>query len=127
MKNTHFRYIKPGALLSFVIFLAIGLYLANQFLSSNFGLSLSVTAIITGLFLLIDRYLWKYKPFSWLYWVPDLSGRYEGHIKYSNPITTSQERKQCAVEVFQTGSKLKVSCFFRHEYRQKTRSIQRSN
>jgi hypothetical protein len=115
MTDAHFRYLKPQVLLSLIVLLAISLYLTNQYITASIGHNISITGIIVGVFLLIDRYLWKYPPFKWLYWVPDMSGRYEGVVHYEHPITRSPDSKNCAVEVFQTGSKLKVSCFFQHQ------------
>lgn len=115
MTDAHFRYLKPRVLLSLVALLTISLYLTNKYLADSFGYNLSATSIIVGAFWLLDRYLWKYPPFKWLYWVPDMSGRYEGVIRYINPITSSSDHKRCVVEVFQTGSKLKVKCFFQHQ------------
>lgn len=115
MTDTHFQYIKPRLFLTLVVFLSINLYLAAKYVSASLVLNLSITAIITFLFIVIDKYFWRYPPFKWLYWVPDMSGRYEGEIRYINPATSSPDRKNCVIEVFQTGSKLKVSCFFQHQ------------
>ncbi len=115
MTGAHFRYLKPRVLLSLVVLLAISLYLTNQYMAASIGHNISISGIIVVAFLLIDRYLWKYPPFKWLYWVPDMSGRYEGVIRYTNPITYCSDEKRCVVEVFQTGSKLKVRCFFQHQ------------
>lgn len=115
MTDAHFRYLKPRVLLSLVALLTIGLYLTNQYIAASIEYNIPIIAIIVGIFGLLDRYLWKYMPLKWLYWVPNMSGRYEGVIRYTNPITSCSDEKRCVVEVSQTGSKLKVNCFFQHQ------------
>lgn len=116
MTDARFRYLKPQGLIAFITLLAIGIYLANKFLSTRAEFTISILGIIMGMLLVVDQYLWKYPPFKWLYWIPNVSGRYEGVINYKNPFTQAPDRKQCILEVFQTGSKLKVKCYFQHEH-----------
>ena len=118
MQNGFFRYLNPRGVIALISFLSVGLYLLNRYLGTHIGIHLSVTALIVVIFGIIDRYFWKYPPFKCLYWIPDMSGRYEGMIRYSDPITGADDCKQCVVEVFQTGSKLKARCFFQHEWKQ---------
>ena len=37
---------------------------------------------LTLLITLITNYLWQFRPFKWLFWVDDFSGRYEGKLVY---------------------------------------------
>jgi hypothetical protein len=60
----------------------MALFFANKYIQSHWGISISVIAVIGGIFSLINSYLWNKKPFCWMYLVPDFSGRYEGTLLY---------------------------------------------
>ncbi len=79
MDNNYLRYYKPKVLIGLLVYLAMAIIWAN----ANLSLSLSVTAIIGFIMILIEKYLWKIKPFSWMFWIDNFSGRYEGEIEYS--------------------------------------------
>jgi len=64
------------------VLLCIALIAANKFINTHWGVSVSVFAIIGGLFSIVNNYLWNVRPFSWMYFVPDFSGRYEGTLRY---------------------------------------------
>jgi hypothetical protein len=78
MNNGYLRYYKPGVLITLVAALAISLFIAKE----NWGLSFSIVSLITGLLILINTCLWKTRLFSWLFWVDNFSGRYEGSLEY---------------------------------------------
>lgn len=79
MGNGYLKYYKPKVLIGLVIYLAIAILWAN----TNLGLSISVTTLIGIIMLLIEKYLWKIKPFSWMFWTDNFSGRYEGELEYT--------------------------------------------
>jgi hypothetical protein len=120
MKENLFRYYKPNAIIGFIILSGslIGMILTLIIKSINSVLDLSyyqypTASVFVGLLVLvIDRYWWNKKPFRFLFLVPDISGRYEGQIKYMNPKTKEMAEKKCAAEVFQTGSLIKFNCYF---------------
>jgi hypothetical protein len=60
-----------------IVLLAIFLYIAKN----HWGLSISILSTISALLFVIDRWLWKYRPFIYLLWVKDFSGRYEGELE----------------------------------------------
>ncbi len=123
MQNNYLRFYKPQALILLILIVGLGVYFANQFISAHFVITLPVVGVVTALLFFIETFLWKYAPFKWLFWMPNIGGRYEGRIEYMNPITKIQESKKCALEIFQTGSKIKITCFFKkHIYTEKTDS-----
>lgn len=110
MKNSFFNYFKSGVVITLISFFAIGLYIAKN----HWGISIAVTSAITVLLIAISKYLWKYKPFKWLFWTDNFSGRYEGILKYQyvdeNGNAQSGERRHVKV-VNQNGSRISVASF----------------
>jgi len=82
MEKFNLRYLKPNAFIFIIAFLAISIFLANQFIENHWRISVSIVGIIGGLLAFINIYLWNKKPFSWMYAVPDFSGRYKGTLLY---------------------------------------------
>jgi hypothetical protein len=82
MQNLNFRYVKAQALIVVIAIFAAALFAVNNYVSSHWGISFSVFAALGFLFGLINTYLWNVKPCSWMYDVPDFTGRYEGKLKY---------------------------------------------
>ena len=110
MKNGFFNYFKSSVLLTLVASLAIILYLAK----THWGISITITGIITTLLILISKYWWRYYPFKWLYWVDDFSGRYEGILQYQyfddNGTLQTGERKHIKI-INQRGYRISVASF----------------
>lgn len=82
MEKFNLRYLKPGAFIFICVVLGISLIAANEFFTRHWGISLSVFAFIGGVFGIVNSYLWNIRPFSWIYFIPDFSGRYEGSLLY---------------------------------------------
>jgi hypothetical protein len=82
MEKFNLRYLKPGAFIFICGLLALALFAANKYIQFHWGISVSVFAIIVGLFGAVNTYLWNVQPFTWMYWAPDFSGRYEGTLLY---------------------------------------------
>lgn len=82
MDKFNLRYLKPGAFIFICAVLALALFAANKYIQNHWGISVSVFALIGGIFGIVNSYLWNVKPFSWMYSVPDFSGRYEGTLLY---------------------------------------------
>jgi len=78
MKQDYLKYYHPSVLIVLIIVFAMCIIFAKDY----WGLSISVVSIVTALLILISTYLWKFKPFIWMFWVDDFSGRYEGVLKY---------------------------------------------
>ena len=82
MEKFNLRYLKPSAFIFICVLLGVALIAANKFINSHWGVSVSVFAVIGGLFGIINSSLWNVRPFSFMYSVPDFSGRYEGTLLY---------------------------------------------
>lgn len=120
VKNNLFMYYKPNLVVGFIILSGtiIGGALTWSIKSINSLTDLSyyqypTASLIVGLFILfIDRYLWSVSPFKLLFRVPNITGRYEGKIRYRHPLSKIEEEKKCVVEIIQTGSRIKFNCYF---------------
>lgn len=82
MEKFNLRYLKPSAFIFICVVLGVSLIAANKYVNSHWGISVSVFAVIGGLFGFVNSYLWNVRPFCWMYSVPDFSGRYEGTLLY---------------------------------------------
>jgi hypothetical protein len=108
--NCYFNYYKSNVLVGLISLLAIGIYLAKE----RWGLSITIAGSISTLLLLTSTYLWKYKPFKWMFWVDDFSGRYEGILKYQ--FVDADNKKQTGeisqVKIInQTGTRITITSF----------------
>ena len=110
MKNSFFSYFRSSILVSLIAIFGIVLYLAK----THWQLSFAISGIISMLLILISKYLWNVKPFRWLFWVDDFSGRYEGVLKYNyvdeNGKLQSGERKHIKI-INQNGSRISIASF----------------
>lgn len=82
MEKFNFRYVKAQALIVIVAIFAAALFAVNKYVSTHWGISFSVFAVLGFLFGLINSHLWNTKPCSWMYTVPDFTGRYEGTLRF---------------------------------------------
>lgn len=127
MQNFSFRYYNASLLVPFILVLSAILdsvvLLAIEQLQFNQIIRMPSNAAIIGLIIfLVDKYLWKVLPFSFLVKVPNLNGRYKGSISFSR--NNQQQEKECVLEIYQTASIIKVTSYFRKEdSSQETRSI----
>lgn len=78
MKNDHLKYFKPQVLIIIATLFALIIIGAKE----RWQISIGLISTLTLSLILIATYLWNYKPFSWLFWVNDFSGRYEGKLEY---------------------------------------------
>jgi hypothetical protein len=110
MAQDYFKYYKS----KFLIILIVYITTLVLWMKNHWGIALSSTTVIGGLIWLIDKYLWKYKPFIWLFTIDNFSGRYEGVIKFdfidNDGIHQSGEMKHIKL-VHQTGSTISVHSF----------------
>ena len=82
MEKFNLRYLRPSAFIFISAILVLALYAANKYVNNHWGISISIIGIVSGLFALINKWLWNIKPFCWMYSVPDFSGRYQGTLLY---------------------------------------------
>ena len=64
MEKFNLRYLKPNSYFFLVVVLVFSLYVANEFILTNWGVSFSIFAVIGGIFAVINSYLWNVRPFS---------------------------------------------------------------
>lgn len=110
MSNGYLKYYKPSVLIGLVAFLGIAIYFAKDY----WHLSVSVVGIISLILLAIDNWLWKTKLFSWMFWVDNFSGRYEGFLEYEyrDEYCNVKKGKLKHVKiVHQSGGKISVFSF----------------
>lgn len=102
------KYYEPKVLIIIVVGIGISLFIAKI----HWGIPLAIISTISFLLVIINKWLWKYLPF--LFWVPNISGRYEGELEYSfrneNCDTIKGNLKHVKV-INQTGSKLVIDSF----------------
>ena len=82
MEKFNLRYLRPSAFIFISAILVLALYAANKYVNNHWGISISIIGIVSGIFALINKWLWNIKPFFWMYSVPDFSGRYQGTLIY---------------------------------------------
>lgn len=76
---------------------------------------------LIGMFLLLyDKVLWKWPVFNLIITVPDMRGRYTGTINYT--FGGVKGEKECAIEITQTASKIKLHAYFNNAEAEKTKS-----
>lgn len=110
MSNSFFRYYRPQALIFVIAMLAIAVFYAFE----SAPISVSAVSAITAFLIVTDKWLWKYRPFAWMFWTKDFSGRYEGMLKYelrnANCEVISNSLKHIKV-ITQTGSAIEVRSY----------------
>lgn len=110
MTNEILKYYKPNALVGLIAISAIGIFVGMH----HWGFSVSILGVISIMLFLLDEYLWKFRPFSWLYWTEDFSGRYEGFLEYeyrdADCNVTKGKLKHVKI-ISQTGSKICIFSF----------------
>ncbi len=129
MEKDYFRYYKPKFLLFTIIILSIIYGYAlniitsfiNDILKEPYVYFPTISTLIILTLFLIDKYGLK-KPFlKHLFWVKDISGRYEGIIRYKHfEKIDVEETKNCFVEIEQSASKISVKTYFNFKDDNKT-------
>lgn len=110
MEKDYFKYYKPNLL----IYLIIGLFVLIYIINKNWALSVPIMGLVVAIIIFITQRFWKYRPFKWLFWIEDFSGRYEGKLIYhyldenGNPV--SGELNHVKI-ICQTGSKITIHSF----------------
>lgn len=115
-----FKYYKTTPLIITIIILSglidwsvvswINPFLAKH-LSTSSHLRMPTTVSLLGMFFYLhNQFLWKYPLLNLLMDVPDMTGRYEGTVKYVRD--GSKVEKKCFIEISQTASKIKVHSYF---------------
>ena len=110
MEKNYFKYLKPNVVVTLVGVLLVIAISAKDY----WELSISVFGVVGTVIMLMSTYLWKYRPFIWLYRIDDFSGRYQGLLKSqyrdSSGKLHSKELKHVKI-ISQNGSRIIVSSF----------------
>lgn len=110
MRNNFLYYFKPGTLISLIVLLASAFILAKE----HWGFSFATSSTVGMALVLVSKKAWNIKPFKWLFWVDDFSGRYEGILRYQymdeNGMVQSGKRKHIKI-INQNGCRIMVASF----------------
>lgn len=118
MNNLNFRYYNAQYFIGFILIcgtlinLILSTFLPKMGNWLNYYQFPATGLILIALLILIDKYLWKYKCFSWLISVPNLQGRYEGALHFTHPTNGKKSDLKCIMTIHQTASKIVVNTFF---------------
>ena len=110
MKNDYLKYYKSSVLPVLIGILLLIVFSAKEY----WQLSISIFGIVSAIMVAISTYLWKYKPFIWLFNVDDFSGRYVGTLKYQYRDESGQVKigeLEHIKLINQNGSRITVSSF----------------
>ena len=110
MTNDFLKYYKPSIIIAVIAVLAITIYLGVNY----WKVSISIISLITLFLTLNDLILWKYFPFSLMFWTHNFSGRYEGFLEYEyidENFNTVKDRLKHVKVISQTGSKISIYSF----------------
>ncbi len=113
MKNEYLSYFRPKVLIALIVLITTGLLA----IKIHWGITTATVALNLAVITVISTKLWSKKWINWMFWVNDLSGRYEGTIKYQyetkGEIITGT-RKHIKI-IVQNGFKLQVTSFTQME------------
>lgn len=110
MEKDYLKYYHPKYLIVLIVLGFAIVFLTNL----SLGWSISIFGFLTIFITVITKYLWRYKPFKWLFWVDDFSGRYEGMLVYQyqdeKGIIQTGELQHVKI-IIQSGSDIHISSF----------------
>ena len=110
MNNGYFKYYKSSVLITLITFFGVVLFFAKDY----WGWSFSIVSFISALLFIIDKWLWNKKMFSWMFWVENFSGRYEGELEYEyrdENCKIQKGRLKHVKIIHQSGSKISIFSF----------------
>ena len=116
MKTNYFIYYQPWAVILIVGVCLIGITWAQQFHWTYPVVGLGLLGIVLEV---IDKWLWRYPPFSWLLSIRDFSGTYTGNQecfiieKESNECVVNKIYIKVEMEIVQTGSAITVNAIYK--------------
>ena len=113
MKNDYLKYFKPNVLVALIVFTTTGLLA----IKIHWGIPLATVAVNMAILKTISTKIWSKKCLNWMFWVKDVSGRYEGQIKYqyiADGKIKSGTKKHVKI-IAQNGFGLKVTSFTKEE------------
>ncbi len=120
----NFKNYKPKNLVILIIILSILFSLLSEELDKLLPANstfkeiwkyIDLFSTVSLLFLtlwFIDEIGWKWKIFKWLVDIPNLNGRYEGSLVSTYQTNGTNTVKDCAIEIRQTASKIKIFSYY---------------
>lgn len=121
----NFRYYKTERLIALILVLAIFCsYISDKIehvlvkwelisRANNWIDTFSTVSLIIFIFIIINRYAWKFVFLKWLIDIPDLNGRYSGMVISSYlGLNGEPEKKECVIEIKQTASAIHIFAYF---------------
>jgi len=119
MTKNYFTYYKYYAVVLIVGLTLVGIYTIQQF-SNHFSFPIIGIGLLVAILELIDRYLWKYKPFLWMFTIEDFSGTYEGEqigyrlmeLEKKGSCKEIETKLYLTMTIYQTGSKITIHSFY---------------
>lgn len=112
MAEINFRYFKAELTIPIIGIVLLSAIKLSHFCIDNYNIAISAIALAGVFFSLIDKYLWKYPPFMYLYKVKNFAGTYEGVLKYEYVDingTTRKGKMNHVKEITQTGSSIVIN------------------
>jgi predicted pore-forming effector associated with SMODS systems len=124
MRKDYFRYYKPQCLIWAVILSSsiIGTIMhvlatfLNNFLSEPYFQFPATSSLLVIVFILLDKNGLRFPLIKNLFWVKDISGRYEGVIEYVHFQTNERKTKPCVIEIIQSASYINVNSYFKNKF-----------
>lgn len=106
MRTNYFMYYRPWTVVPVIGLFFLGITAVHEVPFAS--------VIFLGLFYLIDRWLWKFPPFSWIFVVDNFSGTYEGKQECLIPTDNGPRKVYLDIKVIiaQTGSNIVVNAFY---------------
>ena len=134
MAKDYFKYYKSEYIIPFILisgailgFLSsILIHFAIDQVNLSYYQFPSTTVLIGLLIVLIDRFLWKFKPFKWLFLIDDISGRYKGEIIFNHYQDNARDTREFFLEIEQSGSEIKLTTYFKNSLESTSKSVSRS-
>ncbi|WP_143569836.1 Cap15 family cyclic dinucleotide receptor domain-containing protein [Tenacibaculum agarivorans] len=124
MKTNYFTYYQPWAVVLVVGSTLLGIIWAQQFNWSYPIIGIGLLGIVLKI---IDQWLWKYPPFSWLFTIKDFSGTYTGTqecfiIEKEENCKTNKIYIDVTMVIVQTGSTITVNAFYKRHNKKSSNS-----
>ncbi|TDD94124.1 Cap15 family cyclic dinucleotide receptor domain-containing protein [Flavobacterium cellulosilyticum] len=120
----NFKYYKSKSLILFIIILSIVYSQLSKELDQLLPTDstfreiwkyvdlFSTFSLLFLTLLFINEIGWKWKLFKWLVDIPNLNGRYEGTLESTYQTNGANTIKDCAIEITQTASKIKILSYY---------------
>jgi hypothetical protein len=82
MAEMNFRYFKAEVIIPTIGIAVFSAMKISHYCLDNYKIAISAFALAGLFFSLIDKYLWKYPPFRYLFKIKNFAGSYEGFLYF---------------------------------------------